>query len=184
MCCAAALFELAKKIPATAAIDCAPAEPRGRVQLGKEYVNNQTLSDVTFLVEGKEFYAHRIALLASSDIFRQAICTEWTQAYIVSAGRSACLILTPLCGVIAVQDYLLSPIHGSLAETSVQLLQSCCTSSYSNVAFWASCTTRLVVPCATRQHSVAAGQCLMATTRRRRPASSQSQISVSVCLSL
>ena len=67
---AAALFELAKKIPATAAIDCAPAEPPSRVYLGEKYVNNQTLSDITFLVEGKEFYAHRIALLASSDIFR------------------------------------------------------------------------------------------------------------------
>ena len=71
--CAAALFELAKKIPATAAIDCAPAEPPSNVFLGEKYVNNQTLSDVTFLVEGKEFYAHRIALLASSDIFRQVL---------------------------------------------------------------------------------------------------------------
>ncbi len=71
LCSAAALFELAKKIPATAAIDCAPAEPPSTVFLGEKYVNNQTLSDVTFLVEGKEFYAHRIALLASSDIFRQ-----------------------------------------------------------------------------------------------------------------
>jgi hypothetical protein len=33
-------------------------------------VNSSTLSDVTFLVEGKRFYAHRIALLASSDAFR------------------------------------------------------------------------------------------------------------------
>ena len=66
----AALFELAKKIPATAATDCAPADPPNRVFLGEKYVNNQTLSDITFLVEGKEFYAHRIALLASSDIFR------------------------------------------------------------------------------------------------------------------
>ena len=73
LCPAAAIFELAKKIPATAAIDCAPAEPPSHVYLGEKYVNNQTLSDVTFLVEGKEFYAHRIALLASSDIFRQAI---------------------------------------------------------------------------------------------------------------
>lgn len=70
VCTAAALFELAKKIPATAAIDCAPTEPPSHVYLGEKYVNNQTLSDVTFLVEGQEFYAHRIALLASSDIFR------------------------------------------------------------------------------------------------------------------
>lgn len=35
-----------------------------------QYVNNQTLADVTFVVEGRKFYAHRIALLASSDAFR------------------------------------------------------------------------------------------------------------------
>lgn len=71
-----------------------------QVYLGEQYVNSSTLSDVTFLVEGwyyfmtlissvgtlisfsivsqiililstgKRFYAHRIALLASSDAFR------------------------------------------------------------------------------------------------------------------
>ncbi|XP_065035150.1 uncharacterized protein LOC135671125 [Musa acuminata AAA Group] len=40
------------------------------VYLGEQYVNSSTLLDVTFLVEGKCFYAHRIALLASSDAFR------------------------------------------------------------------------------------------------------------------
>ena len=36
----------------------------------EQYVNNPTLSDVTFVVEGRTFHAHRIALLASSDTFR------------------------------------------------------------------------------------------------------------------
>ncbi|GMN46635.1 hypothetical protein TIFTF001_015821 [Ficus carica] len=40
------------------------------VYLGEQYVNSPTLSDVTFLVEGRRFYAHRICLLASSDAFR------------------------------------------------------------------------------------------------------------------
>uniref|UniRef100_A0A804KR74 BTB domain-containing protein n=1 Tax=Musa acuminata subsp. malaccensis TaxID=214687 RepID=A0A804KR74_MUSAM len=40
-----------------------------KVYLGEQYVNSSTLSDLTFLVEGKCFYAHRIALLASSDAF-------------------------------------------------------------------------------------------------------------------
>lgn len=49
----------------------APPEPQAsRVFLGEQYVNNATLSDVTFVVEGRQFHAHRIALLASSDIFR------------------------------------------------------------------------------------------------------------------
>ena len=41
-----------------------------QVYLGEQFVNNITLSDVTFLVENRKFYAHRIALLASSDTFR------------------------------------------------------------------------------------------------------------------
>ena len=41
-----------------------------QVVIGEEFVNNPTLSDVTFLVEGQKFHAHRIALLASSDTFR------------------------------------------------------------------------------------------------------------------
>ena len=49
-----------------------PAAPQGgcRVYLGAEYVNSETMSDVTFLVEGRKFHAHRIALLASSDTFK------------------------------------------------------------------------------------------------------------------
>ena len=33
-------------------------------------MNNEKLSDVTFVVEGRPFHAHRIALLGSSEIFR------------------------------------------------------------------------------------------------------------------
>ena len=33
-------------------------------------MNNPTMSDVTFLVEGRKFHCHRIALLASSDTFK------------------------------------------------------------------------------------------------------------------
>ena len=49
-----------------------PEEPRSgnRVFLGVEYVNSKALSDVTFIVEGREYYAHRSALLASSEIFK------------------------------------------------------------------------------------------------------------------
>ncbi|KAK4376279.1 hypothetical protein RND71_006956 [Anisodus tanguticus] len=51
-------------------VDAAPPSPTPQVYLGEQYVNNSTLSDVTFLVEGKRFYAHRICLLASSNAFR------------------------------------------------------------------------------------------------------------------
>ncbi|CAH2072881.1 unnamed protein product [Thlaspi arvense] len=65
-----ALFELARKATSFAPEDSAPSSPTQRVCLGEEFVNNPTLSDVTFLIDGKHFYAHKICLVASSDIFR------------------------------------------------------------------------------------------------------------------
>ncbi|KAK7405887.1 hypothetical protein VNO78_07499 [Psophocarpus tetragonolobus] len=67
---AVALCKLANKTMTLSPVDAAPPSPTPQVYLGEQYVNNATLSDVTFLVEGKRFYAHRICLLASSDAFR------------------------------------------------------------------------------------------------------------------
>lgn len=65
------LYKLATKAATSLSpIDAAPPSPTLQVYLGEQYVNNPTLSDVTFLVEGKRFYAHKICLLASSDAFR------------------------------------------------------------------------------------------------------------------
>ncbi|XP_059438163.1 ARM REPEAT PROTEIN INTERACTING WITH ABF2-like [Corylus avellana] len=65
-----ALYKLATKATSLSPVDAAPPSPNPQVYLGEQYVNNPTLSDITFLVEGKQFYAHRICLLASSDAFR------------------------------------------------------------------------------------------------------------------
>lgn len=67
-----ALCELCKKVVGdpTQEPTSSGSQPREGVYLGQQYVNNQTMSDVTFMVEGQPFYAHRIALLASSDAFR------------------------------------------------------------------------------------------------------------------
>ncbi|XP_047959366.1 ARM REPEAT PROTEIN INTERACTING WITH ABF2-like isoform X3 [Salvia hispanica] len=65
-----ALCRLANKANSLSPVDAAPPSPIPQVYLGEQYVNNPTLSDVTFLVEGRRFYAHRICLLASSDAFR------------------------------------------------------------------------------------------------------------------
>lgn len=67
-----ALLLLAKKINELAPIadQAGPSQPVKTVYLGAQYVNSPTLSDVTFTVEGRPLYAHRIALLASSDAFR------------------------------------------------------------------------------------------------------------------
>lgn len=67
---AVALYRLANKSMTLSPVDAAPPSPTPQVYLGEQYVNNATLSDVTFLVEGRRFYAHRICLLASSDAFR------------------------------------------------------------------------------------------------------------------
>ncbi|KAF8394421.1 hypothetical protein HHK36_020629 [Tetracentron sinense] len=66
----AALYKLANKATSLAPVDAAPPSPTPQVYLGEKFVNSATLSDVTFLVEGRRFYAHRICLLASSDAFR------------------------------------------------------------------------------------------------------------------
>ncbi|KAK2976277.1 hypothetical protein RJ640_019760, partial [Escallonia rubra] len=65
-----ALYKLADKASSLSPVDGGPPSPISQVYLGEKYVNNPTLSDVTFLIEGKRFYAHRICLLASSDAFR------------------------------------------------------------------------------------------------------------------
>ena len=55
--------------PAPASQPPVPA-PQQQVLRGEGYVNNEKRSDVTFVVEGRPFHAHRIALLGSSEIFR------------------------------------------------------------------------------------------------------------------
>ncbi|KAI4373963.1 hypothetical protein MLD38_012018 [Melastoma candidum] len=66
---AMALSKLANKVTSLSPADAAPPSPTPQVYLGEQFVNNPTLSDVTFLVEGRRFYVHRICLLASSDAF-------------------------------------------------------------------------------------------------------------------
>ncbi|KAL2660009.1 hypothetical protein AAZX31_03G136100 [Glycine max] len=66
----AALHKLAIKASSSFSLfDIASPSPTLQMYFGDEYVNNPKLSDVTFLVEGRSFYAHRDCLL-SSDIFR------------------------------------------------------------------------------------------------------------------
>ncbi|KAI5426685.1 hypothetical protein KIW84_032206, partial [Lathyrus oleraceus] len=65
----AALHTMATKGIGASIVDLAPTSPTSQVYLGEQYVNNPLLSDVTFIVEGKLFHAHRVCLV-SSDIFR------------------------------------------------------------------------------------------------------------------
>ncbi|KAK4276016.1 hypothetical protein QN277_019017 [Acacia crassicarpa] len=65
-----ALYSLAIRSTSISPLDTTPSSMTPQVYLCERYVNNPALSDVTFLVEGKRFYAHRISLLASFDAFR------------------------------------------------------------------------------------------------------------------
>ncbi|KAK4257311.1 hypothetical protein QN277_006914 [Acacia crassicarpa] len=65
-----ALYSLIIRTTSIPPLDTTPSSTTPQVYLCEQYVNNPSLSDVTFLVEGKRFYAHRICLLASSDAFR------------------------------------------------------------------------------------------------------------------
>ena len=69
---AMALTALGTKSNAGKFLDVSPpsATAQQAVYIGGDHVNSRILSDVTFEVEGKLFYGHRIALLASSDAFR------------------------------------------------------------------------------------------------------------------
>ncbi|KAB1214217.1 hypothetical protein CJ030_MR5G023130 [Morella rubra] len=85
---AVALYKLANKAMALSPVDAAPPSPTPQVYLGEQFVNNVTLSDVTFLVEGRRFYAHRICLLASSDAFRAMFDGGYREAARVRMGGS------------------------------------------------------------------------------------------------
>ena len=68
---ARALVRLSEKANARSPPDCTPAPPdQATVRLDRAFVNSKQASDVTFVVENRDFYAHRIALLAASDAFR------------------------------------------------------------------------------------------------------------------
>lgn len=73
-------------------IDCYGNERQVLSDQAKFY-NNTTLSDVTLVVGGNKFYAHKLILVRSSDVFERMLSEEWndgskkvsifTQSYIL-----------------------------------------------------------------------------------------------------
>jgi hypothetical protein len=73
---AKALHTLASKVKATAPAtesEC-PAQPVKTVYLGEQFVNNQTLADITFIVEGQKFFAHRCVLSFCASGAQASVC--------------------------------------------------------------------------------------------------------------
>ena len=60
-----------------------------QVYLSEAHVNDQTFSDVTFLVEGRPFYAHRVALSTSSSAFSSMFKSGFRE----SDGRSGAITI-------------------------------------------------------------------------------------------
>ncbi|XP_056161625.1 ARM REPEAT PROTEIN INTERACTING WITH ABF2-like [Syzygium oleosum] len=65
-----ALLTLAKHALCLSPVDAAPPVLPPQVNLRKQYKKKTMPSDVTFWVEGEQFYAHKFFLSASSDAFR------------------------------------------------------------------------------------------------------------------
>ena len=85
---ARALVVLATEKCSQSVWDVAPAAPEPQeLKLPDSYVNNPTSSDVTFVVDGQDFFAHRIALQAASDTFRAMFEGGYREAQRDSASK-------------------------------------------------------------------------------------------------
>ncbi|CAH3147206.1 unnamed protein product [Porites lobata] len=79
-------FALSKEL-ASVLSNCFGSEPlqeikelpitQASIRIGPDYINSPEMSDVTFLVEGRPFYAHKIILATASKRFKTSISTRW-----------------------------------------------------------------------------------------------------------
>ncbi|EDO34265.1 predicted protein, partial [Nematostella vectensis] len=64
-----------------------------KIRIGADYVNNQEMSDVTFVVEGEPFYGHKIILATASPRFKQMLTIKPSEN---SEGHVPCIEITDI----------------------------------------------------------------------------------------
>lgn len=63
------------------------------IRIGPDYINSPEMSDVTFIVEGRPFYAHKIILATASKKFKAMLSNKTIEP---NDGRSPCIEVTDI----------------------------------------------------------------------------------------
>ncbi|XP_033645690.1 ankyrin repeat and BTB/POZ domain-containing protein BTBD11-like isoform X2 [Asterias rubens] len=95
-------------------------------RIGSHYVNNQEMSDVIFMVEGKPFYAHKIVLVTASKRFKAMLSDKFTE------GNQPCIEISDFSYNIfkLVMQYLYFGSSEGLKVEPVEVLELLAASSF------------------------------------------------------
>uniref|UniRef100_A0A7N5ZU62 BTB domain-containing protein n=1 Tax=Anabas testudineus TaxID=64144 RepID=A0A7N5ZU62_ANATE len=91
-------------------------------QLDPHFLNNQEMSDVTFVVEGKPFYGHRVLLITASDRFKSLLLLTAASLFQLRALQRHCELI---CSQHINLDNAVSIYKTAKAHGSVELCSFC-----------------------------------------------------------
>ncbi|XP_033127262.1 ankyrin repeat and BTB/POZ domain-containing protein 2-like [Anneissia japonica] len=106
-----------------------PIEPLKIVQnarIDPQYVNNREMSDVTFIIEGRPFYAHKIILVTASKRFKAMLSDKFTE------GNQPCVEIVDFRYQIfkLIMQYLYYGTPDSLRVEQVDVLELMAAANY------------------------------------------------------